>query len=130
MPNVRIALTAIAAGAFAFMTAVTGTTVWADSTKAFKASDMNKDGHIDREEYHRRMMDLYFFVDEDKNGVIVIGELKKVSPGDFNAADRNKDGKLSSDEFTNSYFLDFRAADTNSDGKLSAEEVKNWEKKH
>ena len=130
MPNVRNSLTAIAAGAFAIMTVSAGPAVWADSAGDFKASDMNKDGQIDREEYHRRMMDLYFLVDRDKNGVIVIEELKKVSPGDFNAADRNKDGKLSADEYTNSRFLDFRAADTNNDGKLSAEEVKKWEKAH
>ncbi|MCG8547377.1 MAG: EF-hand domain-containing protein [Alphaproteobacteria bacterium] len=126
MAKVRFALMGIAAGVFAISTLLSGPAARADSAENFKATDLNKDGQIDREEFHRRRMDLYFLVDRNKDGVIVIGELQKVKPGDFNAADRNKDGKLSSDEYMNSYFLDFQAADTNKDGKLSSSELKRW----
>ena len=61
----------------------------------FATTDLNADGQIDREEYHRRMMDTMFFADADGDGMLTMDELPAADPGRFQAADRNGDGMLS-----------------------------------
>ena len=76
---------------------------WAQTSQSnFATTDLNDDGVIDREEYHRRMMDTMFFADGDS------------------------DGMLASEEFENSRFDDFEAADQDGSGTLSPAEVDAW----
>jgi EF hand len=89
----------------------------------FEATDLNDDGTVDREEYHRRMMDTLYFADDDKDGVLTTDELPDAEPGRFEAADTDADGTVSTDEFIESRFEDFEAADQDDSGSLSAEEV-------
>jgi len=89
----------------------------------FQEADRNGDGKIDREEFYRRSVDLFYFLDKDRKGYLVIVDLRGLTPEDFKAADRNGDGKLTLDEFLNGRFRIFDLADTNGDGVLTIEEV-------
>ena len=92
----------------------------------FATTDLNGDGQIDREEYHRRMMDTMFFADANGDGMLTMDELPAADPGRFQAADRNGDGMLSSEEFTDARFEDFDTADQDGNGTLSPAEVDAW----
>jgi hypothetical protein len=96
------------------------------SQSDFAATDLNEDGAIDREEYHRRMMDTMFCADDNCDGVLTPDELPEVDPAVFQGADANGDGRLSVEEFTNSRFEDFETADQDGDGTLSPAEVDAW----
>jgi EF hand len=92
----------------------------------FATTDLNDDGAIDREEYHRRMADTMFFADDDGDGMLTMDELPDADPAVFQAADRDGDGMVSSDEFIESRFGDFEAADQDGSGTLSPAEVDAW----
>jgi EF hand len=92
----------------------------------FATSDLNDDGVIDREEYHRRMMDVMLLADADKDGVLSADELAAADPDVFAAADADGDGMLSTEEFVDARFGDFDAADQDGSGTLSAAEVEAW----
>ena len=95
----------------------------------FSLTDYNKDGRIDRQEYQKRMVEVFYFADRNKDGVVTVEELaaiETVDPKAFRAADKNGDGKLSVDEFVAYRMADFDAADKNHDGVLTYEEVQAW----
>jgi Ca2+-binding EF-hand superfamily protein len=92
----------------------------------FATSDLNDDGVIDREEYHRRMMDVMLLADADKDGTLSTSELPAADPAAFAGADSDGDGMLSTDEFVDARFEDFDAADQDGSGTLSAPEVDAW----
>jgi Ca2+-binding EF-hand superfamily protein len=95
-----------------------------DPRAAHAAADENHDGEIDREEFHHRMVEIYYFADTDKDGLVAHGELKVFDEDElFRVADRNHDSKLSLKEFVNARFVNFQEGDTNSDGTLSVQEV-------
>lgn len=102
----------------------------ADSVKDhFTATDANRDGTVERNEYRRRMVDVFYLADDNKDGIVVIEELREqetVGPDAFAAADKNGDGKLSMQEFIEYRMVDFQKADSNGDGKLTVEEVDVW----
>jgi hypothetical protein len=89
----------------------------------FQETDRNGDGRIDREEFHRRSVDLFYFLDKGRKGYLMIGDLKGLPGQDFKAADRQGDGKLTLEEFINGRFGNFEAADTNGDGVLTLAEI-------
>jgi Ca2+-binding EF-hand superfamily protein len=90
----------------------------------FKDADRNRDGRLDREEFHRVMVEAFYFRDKDKNGYLVITEVSDImSPEAFRGADGNGDGRLSLEEYMNALFKDFDAADLNKDGVLTHEEI-------
>jgi EF hand len=92
----------------------------------FATTDLNDDRVIDREEYHRRVMDVMLLADSDKDGMLSADELPNADPAAFVAADANGDGVLSTDEFIDARFGDFEAADQDGDGSLSPAEVDAW----
>ena len=88
--------------------------------------DRNKDGRIDREEYHQRMTEVFYFADVDKDGHVTFAELVAVTavdPEAFKKADRDGDGKLSLYEFLYIVHLDFDASDKNQDGVIDIQEL-------
>jgi Ca2+-binding EF-hand superfamily protein len=88
--------------------------------------DRNKDGRIDREEYHQRMTEVFYFADVDKDGQVTYAELLAVTtvdPGAFKKADRDGNGKLSLYEFLYIVHRDFDAADKNQDGVIDIQEL-------
>jgi Ca2+-binding EF-hand superfamily protein len=98
-----------------------------DANGTLALVDRNKDGRIDREEYHQRMTEVFFFADVDKDGIVTFTELVAVTAVDPEAvkkADRDGDGKLSLYEFLYIVHLDFDAADKDQDGVLNVEEVR------
>lgn len=100
--------------------------------ESFDQTDLDHDGRIDREEYRRRMVEVFYFADTDKNGYVTIAELEVIETFDakaFKKADRDGDGKLDLDEFVTYRMIQFDEADTNRDGVLTREEVEVWQKR-
>jgi Ca2+-binding EF-hand superfamily protein len=94
-----------------------------------ETADKNRDGKIGRVEFLERMKEAFFFIDDDKDGSVILIEYQRIQGADprrFAAADRNKDGKLSIDEFLKIISEDFDAADKNDDGVIDAEEIRVW----
>ncbi len=94
-----------------------------DARAAFKAADLNGDGRLDREEFHRWLVERFYFLDAKRKGYLERVDITWVSVEDFRAADKNGDGKLSLQEYVSAYFVHFEAADRDKDGTLSLEEV-------
>jgi Ca2+-binding EF-hand superfamily protein len=96
-----------------------------DPRAAFAETDANRDGKLDRQEFHERMVEVFFHGDRDKDGFMVWDELVPVVafPEDFRAADRDGDGRYSLYEFIRVRFDDYDVVDTDQDGLLSLAEV-------
>ena len=101
-------------------------TVRESVTRAFEETDRNGDGRIDREEFHRRTIEVFYFLDRDRDGYLVLSDLTEVRREAFRAADRDGDGRLSAAEYLNARFKDFEAADASSDGLITSEELERW----
>ena len=106
-----------------------GSAAWAqlpspqELRQQFQETDRNGDGKVDREEFHRRSVEVFYFLDKDRKGYLVLVDLRGLTPEDFKAADRQGDGKLTLEEFLNARFRQFDLADTDGDGVLTLEEV-------
>lgn len=96
-----------------------------DPSTAFNEADENHDGKIDREEFHHRVIEVFYHGDRDKDGYLTLSELKVavVFPDDFDDADRNADERISLYEFVQVRFATFDDVDDDGDGLLSVEEV-------
>ena len=95
----------------------------------FSLTDYDKSGRVDRQEYQKRMVEVFYFADRDKDGVVTVEELAVIETVDqkaFRAADKDGDGKLTVEEFVAYRMIDFDAADKNNDGVLTYEEVQAW----
>lgn len=92
-------------------------------------ADRNKDGVIDRGEFHVRMVEVFYHADTDRDGLLVLPELERIDEAMvYRPADRDGDGKLTLSEYVDHRFEGFDAADTNDDGVLSVSEVvEAWE---
>ena len=96
-----------------------------DPKAAFTETDTNADGRIDRQEFHERVVEIFYHGDRDKDGYLTKDELiaAVVFEEDFVGSDRNSDGKLSLYEFIDIRFDTFDEVDEDHDGVLSVEEV-------
>lgn len=108
----------LAGGPTAAQTALPG-----DLKERFQAADRNGDGRVDREEFYQRTVEVFFFLDKDRRGYLVVEQLEGVGPAAFKAANRKGDGRLTLQEFVNARFRDFEAADVDKDGAVTLEEV-------
>jgi Ca2+-binding EF-hand superfamily protein len=100
--------------------------------ESFSTSDLDKNGRIDRAEYQRRMVEVFYFADKNKDGVVTIEEIAAIETVDeaaFKTADRDGGGKLTVNEFVAYRMIQFDEADVNNDGVLTIEEVQAWEKR-
>ena len=98
-----------------------------DANATMALSDKNKDGRIDREEFHQRMTEVFFFADVDKDGLLTFAELVAVANADPEAlkrADRDGNQKLTLYEFMYVIHRDFDAADKNQDGVIDLQELR------
>ena len=106
-------------------------TTWADSPAkpydpraAFAETDTNKDGAIDIEEFHVRLVEVFYAADTNKDGYLSSDEYERLPfSGSFKDADSNGDGRVSLPEFVSIRFRQFEDADSNHDTQLSVEEV-------
>ena len=89
----------------------------------FAGADKNRDGKLDREEFHQAVVESFYFRDKDRKGYLVIIELKEASPEAYKAANRKGDGRLTLQEYVNALFIDFDKADTDKDGTLTFAEI-------
>ena len=94
-----------------------------DAKPWVQAHDRNGDGKLDREEFHRAVVESFFFRDKQKTGYLVIEELKEASPEALRAVRRKVDGRITLQEYVNALFKDFEAMDTDHDGLLTVEEI-------
>ena len=95
-----------------------------DPRAAFAEVDTNKDGQIDIEEFHVRLVEVFYNADTNKDGFLSVDEYGRLPfSGAFKAADANGDGRISLPEFVTIRFRQFEEADTNHDYQLSVDEV-------
>ena len=95
-----------------------------DPRAAFAAADENHDGRLDHEEFHHRIVQIFYFADDDRDGYVSNGQLKTFDEALlFVIADLDGDGRLSLYEFINARFVNFREADDDASGTLSVDEV-------
>ena len=96
-----------------------------DPRAAHADADKNGDGMIDRQEFHTRMVEVFFHGDRDKDGQMIWTELEQTTifPEDFRDADINGDDQIAMYEFIRVRFYDYDVVDTDSDGLLSVEEI-------
>lgn len=95
-----------------------------DPDVAHKAADTNHDGVIDHEEYHHRMVEVFYFADVDRDGYLEEGEFEQTGRKNPREGDDNADGKLSMREYLDDAFDRFDAADTDGNNLLSVQEVR------
>jgi len=108
--------------------AVGGDVAHMDAAATLAISDKNNDNRIDREEYNVRMTEVFFMIDADKDGNLTIseiGEVEKIDPQRFEAADRDGTQTLSVYEYLNALHKDFETADMDKDGTIDLEELRN-----
>jgi Ca2+-binding EF-hand superfamily protein len=96
-----------------------------DPRAAYAEADLDRNGQIDRREFHLRMVEVFFHADTDKNGFLKPEELNRatVLEEDFSDADKDGDGSITLYEFIEFRFHLFEEADTDSNGSLCVEEV-------
>lgn len=97
---------------------------------AFEAADLDHDGVISLEEFHKNALLAWRTLDANRDGVIDQRELSILPKvlrlsllGSLKRADSDGDLKLSFKEVMNARMADFDAADTNRDDRLSLAEV-------
>jgi hypothetical protein len=94
-----------------------------DAAQSVAEADRNGDGAIDRKEAERRALEVFSFVDNNKDAYLSRDEYNAlVLEGAFAAADANRDGKVSTHEFVAVRYREFDALDRNHDGIVTEEE--------
>ncbi len=91
---------------------------------AHKQADTNGNGAIDHAEYHRRMVEVFYFADGDRDGYLVGIEIARTGRENPAAGDANGDDRISLKEFIDEAFDRFNVGDSNDDNELSVEEVR------
>ena len=124
-----VALAALA-GAFLWVGATSATADSMDEPTEEQARaahaevDSNSDGSVDREEFYRRMVDVFYHNDVDKDGHLNRVELAAIQEEMvYDPADQNRDGKLTMAEYIDQRFEAFHSVDDDSNGLISVEEV-------
>jgi Ca2+-binding EF-hand superfamily protein len=101
------------------------------SRQIFFDADLNRDGFVDLDEFHKDIVNSFHALDHNRDGTITVEEMRAIpDKGRVEAllmllkrADTNGDGKLSFKEVVEVRMDNFARADTNRDDKLSLEEV-------
>lgn len=96
-----------------------------DPAAAHAQTDSNRDGLVDMEEFHQRIVEVYFHGDRDKDGTMSYEEIDGVVvfQEDWTLVDSNEDGRISLHEFVRDRMQDFHEVDGDGNGLLSKQEV-------
>ena len=97
-----------------------------DAAATMAISDKNDDNRIDREEYHQRMTEVFFFADTNKDSNLTMNEIQvieEIDPLHFEATNRDGNQALSVYEYLYALHKDFETADRDKDGTLDMEEL-------
>jgi len=110
--------------ALILLAAAGGARARAADSQGWAEADRNGDGTIDRPEAERRALDLFSFVDNNKDAYLSRDEYGALvlEGSSFAAVDANHDGKISTHEFVAVRYREFDAADRNHDGRLTEDE--------
>lgn len=95
--------------------------------RLYAHADRNADGKIDRREFHQHQVDLFYFLDVDKNGSLAASELAMTGVENFDRVDLDKDGELAMKEFLEARSWDFEKADADNDGSLTVPEIRSYQ---
>ena len=89
----------------------------------FEDIDRNGDGHVDREEFRHCMIEVFYGMDDNRDGILSINEWGDMDEERARHADKNKNGELHLEEFLLETYYDFETADENDDGRLQEHET-------
>lgn len=91
---------------------------------AFSQSDKDRSGAVDRRELYDRVVEVFYFADDNKDGFLVVEEIRDLPHGDdLKAGDSDRDGRLTVNEYVRVRDLEFEAADGDKDGELTVDEL-------
>jgi hypothetical protein len=101
------------------------------SRQIFVDADLNRDGYVDLDEFHKDIVNGFHALDHNRDGYIAVAEMRAVPDSGrvealivlLKRADSNGDGKLSFKEVVEVRMDYFARADTNRNDKLSLDEV-------
>jgi len=131
MTNKSLMACALAcAGACAFPT-VHAQTQPSVSRQIFLGADLNKDGYVDLDEYHKDVVRAFHALDHNRDGYISVDEIQSIPDKTrvelllkaMKLSDKDRDGRLSFKEVVERRMGYFDAADTDKDERLSMAEV-------
>jgi Ca2+-binding EF-hand superfamily protein len=95
----------------------------ADLRAIFVLMDENGDGVVNRQEFERRNIEVFFLHLPQQSDVTSVALADtELTPEAFREADLNGDGKLSGSEFLQARFAQFDIYDANHDQKITLEE--------
>lgn len=101
------------------------------SRQIFLDADLNQDGSVDLDEFHKDVVNGFHALDHNRDGYITVEEKRAIPDKGrvdlmlvmLKAADKNGDGRLSFIEVVEVRMAYFDQADANKDGRLSLGEV-------
>ena len=101
------------------------------SRQIFLDADLNKDGYVDLDEFHKDVVRAFHALDHNRDGYISVEEIQSIPDKGrvelllkaMKLSDKDRDGRLSFKEVVERRMAYFDAADTDKDGRLSMAEV-------
>jgi len=101
------------------------------SRQIFLAADLNKDGYVDLDEFHKDVVRSFHALDHSRDGYITADEIRAIPDKTrvdlllkaMKLSDRDRDGRLSFKEVVERRMGYFDTADTDKDERLSMAEV-------
>jgi Ca2+-binding EF-hand superfamily protein len=125
MTPMRIACSAVTVAAMLAGSGLAPLSASADeeTVKHHILADTDENGYVDRGEYYYRMVQIFYFSDDDRDGTLTIIEIGRVDPEDFAVADTDGDEKLDLHEYTEARDPEFEELDQDSDGRITRQEA-------
>lgn len=106
------------------------------SRQVFSDADLDRDGVVSLDEFHKDIVRSFHALDFDRDGYITQGEVRSLPDPDLvkqmmrmlRRADKDNDGRLSFREVVEARMSYFDQADTNRDDRLSLDEALNFDR--